>query len=48
MIPTGCDKFGALIGDGTKIGANAVLAPGTILAKQSIVSRAEHVDQLKI
>ena len=26
---TGTEKFGALVGDGTKIGANAVLSPGT-------------------
>ena len=38
-------KFGALVGDHTKIGANAVLSPGTILAPQSIVSRLELVDQ---
>jgi NDP-sugar pyrophosphorylase family protein len=38
-------KFGALIGDGTKIGANAVLSPGTILLKQSIVKRLELISQ---
>lgn len=38
-------KFGALVGDHTKIGANAVLSPGTILAPQSIVKRLELVDQ---
>jgi bifunctional UDP-N-acetylglucosamine pyrophosphorylase / glucosamine-1-phosphate N-acetyltransferase len=48
MVPTGRDKFGALVGDGTKIGANAVLAPGTILPRQSIVNRTQLVDQLKI
>jgi NDP-sugar pyrophosphorylase family protein len=38
-------KFGAFIGDHTKIGANAVLSPGTILVPQSIVRRLELVDQ---
>jgi NDP-sugar pyrophosphorylase family protein len=38
-------KFGALIGDGCRIGANAVLAPGTILVPNSIVGRLQLVDQ---
>lgn len=33
-------KFGALIGDGCRIGANAVLAPGALLAPGSVVARA--------
>jgi NDP-sugar pyrophosphorylase family protein len=36
-IDTGLDKFSAIIGDGSKIGANAVLNPGTILGKKSLV-----------
>ena len=36
---TGCDKFGAVIGDGCRIGANAVVAPGAVLAPRSIVGR---------
>lgn len=32
-IPTNLPKFGAVIGDGTRIGVNAVLNPGTILGK---------------
>jgi acetyltransferase-like isoleucine patch superfamily enzyme len=36
-----------LIGDHTKIGANAVLSPGTLLAKKSIVKRLEFVEQIK-
>lgn len=32
-IETNTEKFGALIGDNSKIGANAVLSPGTILQK---------------
>jgi NDP-sugar pyrophosphorylase family protein len=38
-------KFGALVGDHTKIGANAVLSPGTILSPQSVVKRLELVEQ---
>lgn len=34
---TGLLKFGALIGDGSKIGVNSVLNPGTLLGKKSIV-----------
>jgi len=44
-VETGVTKFGALVGDGSRIGANAVLSPGTILARQSIVGRLELVDQ---
>jgi NDP-sugar pyrophosphorylase family protein len=43
---TGVTKFGALIGDQTKIGANAVLSPGTILPPKSIVKRLELVEQV--
>jgi UDP-N-acetylglucosamine diphosphorylase / glucose-1-phosphate thymidylyltransferase / UDP-N-acetylgalactosamine diphosphorylase / glucosamine-1-phosphate N-acetyltransferase / galactosamine-1-phosphate N-acetyltransferase len=43
--PTGSQKFGALVGDHTKIGANAVLSPGTILKQKSIVGRLELVKQ---
>lgn len=45
LIDTGVDKFGSLIGDHAKIGANAVLSPGTILTPNSIVKRLEYVDQ---
>ena len=38
-------KFGALIGDHSKIGANAVLSPGTILLPESVVKRLELVEQ---
>jgi bifunctional N-acetylglucosamine-1-phosphate-uridyltransferase/glucosamine-1-phosphate-acetyltransferase GlmU-like protein len=38
-------KFGAVVGDHSKIGANAVLTPGTILNPESIVKRLELVDQ---
>lgn len=45
VIDTGVDKFGALVGDDSRIGANAVIAPGAILAPRTIVRRLELVDQ---
>jgi len=45
LIRTGRDKFGSLIGDGCRIGANAVLAPGTILAPATAVPRLALIDQ---
>jgi len=42
---TSVTKFGALIGDGSKIGANAVLSPGTILPRKSILKRLELINQ---
>lgn len=42
---TGSQKFGALIGDHSKIGANAVLSPGTLLKPKSIVGRLTLVNQ---
>jgi len=47
IVDTGIDKFGALVGDHCKIGANAVLSPGTILSAGSIVNRLELIEQLK-
>ena len=44
-ICTGMRKFGALVGDGCRIGANAVLSPGTLLKPRSIVRRLELVEQ---
>ncbi len=41
---TGCDKFGALLGDQCRIGANAVLAPGAILVPASVVGRGQVFD----
>ncbi|HTE32730.1 MAG TPA: DapH/DapD/GlmU-related protein [Chryseolinea sp.] len=38
-------KFGALVGDRTKIGANAVLSPGTLLKPDSVVSRLALIEQ---
>lgn len=36
-INTGLPKFGAVVGDGSFIGVNSVLNPGTILGKNTIV-----------
>jgi len=47
IIKTGVTKFGSLVGDNSKIGANAVLSPGTILEKNSIVKRLELVEQVR-
>jgi UDP-N-acetylglucosamine diphosphorylase / glucose-1-phosphate thymidylyltransferase / UDP-N-acetylgalactosamine diphosphorylase / glucosamine-1-phosphate N-acetyltransferase / galactosamine-1-phosphate N-acetyltransferase len=47
IIDTKTEKFGALVGDNSKIGANAVLSPGTILEKNSIVRRLELIEQIK-
>jgi len=47
IIDTGVEKFGALVGDNSRIGANGVLSPGTILVKKSIVKRLELIDQLQ-
>jgi NDP-sugar pyrophosphorylase family protein len=42
---TDAQKFGALVGDHVKIGANAVLSPGTVLGPGSVVRRLELVEQ---
>lgn len=44
LVATGVEKFGALVGDNCKIGANAVLVPGTILSKNTRVRRLELVE----
>ncbi len=46
LIDTKSKKFGSLVGDHCKIGANAVLSPGTLLEKDSIVKRLELVNQV--
>jgi UDP-N-acetylglucosamine diphosphorylase / glucose-1-phosphate thymidylyltransferase / UDP-N-acetylgalactosamine diphosphorylase / glucosamine-1-phosphate N-acetyltransferase / galactosamine-1-phosphate N-acetyltransferase len=45
LLGTGVEKFGALLGDRVRIGANAVLAPGTVLAPNAVVGRTMLVDQ---
>ena len=48
VYPTNCEKFGSLVGDCSKIGANAVLSPGTILTRGSIVRRLELIEQSEL
>ncbi|MEO6380343.1 MAG: hypothetical protein ABIO37_20140 [Caulobacteraceae bacterium] len=45
VIDTGVEKFGALVGDLSRIGANAVVAPGAILAARCSIRRLTVVDQ---
>jgi NDP-sugar pyrophosphorylase family protein len=45
IIETNTSKFGALVGDNSKIGANAVLSPGILLMSKSIVKRLELIEQ---
>ena len=47
IINTQVVKFGSLVGDFSKIGANSVLSPGTILKKNSVVKRLELIEQIK-
>lgn len=41
---TGCDKFGALLGDRSRVGGNGVVAPGALLKPGSIVRRGQLYD----
>lgn len=36
-LDTGLRKFGALIGDGVEVGCNAVLNPGSIIGRKSVI-----------
>jgi len=45
VVDTGVESFGALVGDGSRIGANAVIAPGALLAPRSVVPRLGLIDQ---
>jgi UDP-N-acetylglucosamine diphosphorylase / glucose-1-phosphate thymidylyltransferase / UDP-N-acetylgalactosamine diphosphorylase / glucosamine-1-phosphate N-acetyltransferase / galactosamine-1-phosphate N-acetyltransferase len=45
-VPTGRVKFGAVLGDGCRLGANSVTSPGTLLPPGAIVPRLTLVDQL--
>ena len=44
-IRSGVEKFGAVIGDHCRLGANAVLSPGTVLEPNAVVSRLALVNQ---
>ncbi|MGB8356938.1 MAG: UDP-N-acetylglucosamine diphosphorylase [Chthoniobacteraceae bacterium] len=37
LIPTGLKKFGAIIGDHAEIGCNAVLSPGSVIGRNTII-----------
>jgi NDP-sugar pyrophosphorylase family protein len=37
VLTTGLRKFGALIGDGAEVGCNAVINPGSILGRRSLI-----------
>lgn len=41
-IPTGLSKFGAIIGDRSEIGCNAVLSPGSIIGRDCVVYPGTH------
>ncbi len=45
-VPTGLVKFGAVVGDRCRIGANAVTSPGTLLPPGTVVPRLALIDQL--
>jgi UDP-N-acetylglucosamine diphosphorylase / glucose-1-phosphate thymidylyltransferase / UDP-N-acetylgalactosamine diphosphorylase / glucosamine-1-phosphate N-acetyltransferase / galactosamine-1-phosphate N-acetyltransferase len=45
-VPTGLVKFGAVVGDRCRIGANAVTSPGTLLPPGTVVARLALIDQL--
>ena len=45
IVETGVQKFGALVGDGVRIGANAVIAPGALLPSGTKIGRLQLVDQ---
>ena len=45
LVETGAEKFGALVGDGARIGANAVIAPGAVLDRHAVVRRLGLIDQ---
>jgi UDP-N-acetylglucosamine diphosphorylase / glucose-1-phosphate thymidylyltransferase / UDP-N-acetylgalactosamine diphosphorylase / glucosamine-1-phosphate N-acetyltransferase / galactosamine-1-phosphate N-acetyltransferase len=46
-VPTGLVKFGAILGDGCRVGANSVISPGTLLGPGTVVPRLTLVDQLR-
>ena len=44
LVETRAERFGALLGDRVKIGANAVIAPGAFIAAGTIVPRLALID----
>lgn len=47
VVKTGVKKFGCIAGDHSRIGANAVLDPGSVLSPGKIIGRLEHYEQFK-
>jgi UDP-N-acetylglucosamine diphosphorylase / glucose-1-phosphate thymidylyltransferase / UDP-N-acetylgalactosamine diphosphorylase / glucosamine-1-phosphate N-acetyltransferase / galactosamine-1-phosphate N-acetyltransferase len=45
IIETGVDKFGGVFGDGVRLGANAVVAPGALIWPGTVIPRLGLVDQ---
>ncbi|KFC72731.1 Bifunctional protein GlmU [Bosea sp. LC85] len=45
VVEPGVDKFGALVGDHVRIGANAVIAPGAIIGRGTKIPRLTLIDQ---
>lgn len=41
-VPTGLRKFGAIVGDRAEVGCHAVLSPGSILGRDSMVQPGVH------
>lgn len=45
VVEPGVEKFGALVGDHVRVGANAVIAPGAIIGRETTIPRLTLVDQ---
>ena len=43
IVPTGLTKFGAIVGDRTEIGCNAVVNPGTVIGRDCIIYPSANV-----
>lgn len=48
LIHTGVQKFGALIGDHCRIGANAVIAPGSLMLPKTLLKRLSLFDDERV
>ena len=47
VVKTGVKKFGCIAGDHSRVGANSVLDPGSVLSVGKIIGRLEHYEQFK-
>ena len=45
VVEPGVEKFGALVGDHVRVGANAVIAPGAIIGRGTKIPRLTLIDQ---